>query len=62
MNTAHSAAGLGRTTNSTQRVSSFLESCLVAFQEWRKRERLHELCDLSDRELSDIGISRGEIE
>ena len=63
MSTAHSAAGLGRTTDSTQRVSSLLESCLVAFQEWRKRGRLQaELCNLSDRALMDIGITRGEIE
>ena len=61
MNTAH-VTGFGRATGSAQSVSNFLGSCWVAFQEWRKRERLHELCDLSDRELSDIGISRGEIE
>jgi uncharacterized protein YjiS (DUF1127 family) len=63
MNTAHSAAGLGQTTDSKQSVSSFLESCLVAFQEWRKRGRLQaELCNLSDRGLMDIGITRGEID
>ena len=63
MNTTYSAAGLGQTTDSTQRVSSFLRSCWVAFQEWRKRGRLQdELCNLSDRALMDIGVTRGEIE
>ena len=63
MNTAHSAAGLEQTATSTQSVSSFLRSCWVEFQEWRQRGRRHvELCHLSDRELMDIGVARGEIE
>ncbi|MBR0719759.1 DUF1127 domain-containing protein [Bradyrhizobium liaoningense] len=34
-----------------------------AFQEWRKWERLRgDLCSLSDQELMDIGITRGEID
>ena len=34
-----------------------------AFQQWRKRDRLRtELYDLNDRELMDIGITRGEID
>jgi uncharacterized protein YjiS (DUF1127 family) len=34
-----------------------------AFQERRKRQRLiANLCDLSDRELMDIGTTRGEID
>ena len=34
-----------------------------AFQERRKRQRLRTaLCDLSDRELRDIGTTRGEID
>ena len=60
MNTAN-VTGFGQATGSTQSVSSFLGRCLVAFQEWCKREQLQELCDLSDRDLMDIGISRGEI-
>ena len=63
MSTAHIAAGLRRTTGSTWRVFSFLTSCWVAFQEWRKRGRpLDELCSLSDRGLMDIGVTRGEID
>jgi uncharacterized protein YjiS (DUF1127 family) len=63
MNTAHGATDLGQTTGSTRRVSSFLRSYWGAFQEWRKRERLRaDLCSLNDRELMDIGITRGEVD
>ena len=38
-------------------------SCWGAFQQWRKRDRLRtELYGLNDRELMDIGITRGEID
>jgi uncharacterized protein YjiS (DUF1127 family) len=63
MNTAHGATGLGQTTVSTRTVFSFFERYWNAFQERRKRERLRaDLCDLSDRELMDIGTTRGEID
>jgi uncharacterized protein YjiS (DUF1127 family) len=40
-----------------------LEAYWNRFQAWRQRERLRaRLDDLSDRELADIGIARGEIE
>ncbi|MBH5387495.1 DUF1127 domain-containing protein [Bradyrhizobium diversitatis] len=40
-----------------------LEKYWDAFQEWRKRERLRtRLCRLSEKELRDIGITRGEID
>ena len=40
-----------------------LEKYWDAFLEWRKRQRLRAtLCDLSDRELMDIGTARGEID
>ena len=40
-----------------------LEAYWNAFQEWRKREKLRtELCRLTDNELADIGITRGEID
>lgn len=46
-----------------RQVYSPLELYWNAFQEWRKRKRLlAKLCDLSDRELMDIGITRGEID
>src|SRR4029453_16448007 len=46
-----------------RRVYSPLEAYWYAFQEWRKRGKLRtELCRLTDSELADIGITRGEIE
>jgi uncharacterized protein YjiS (DUF1127 family) len=46
-----------------RQVYSPLETYWNAFQEWRKRERLRtELCRLTDNELMDIGITRGEID
>jgi uncharacterized protein YjiS (DUF1127 family) len=57
------AAELKQATRSTQRVSNFLGSCWWAFLQWRKRDRLRtELYGLNDRELMDIGITRGEID
>ena len=63
MSTTYSTTGLTQTTASTRRVSSAFKNFWSAFQEWRKWERLRaDLCDLSDRELMDIGITRGEID
>ena len=41
--------------------SSLLGRFWLAFQEWRSRARVT-LHDLSDRELMDIGLTRGEID
>jgi uncharacterized protein YjiS (DUF1127 family) len=42
---------------------TFLKSSWGALLEWRKRQRLRAtLYDLSDRELLDIGTTRGEID
>jgi uncharacterized protein YjiS (DUF1127 family) len=63
MSTTYGAAGLGQTAASTRHVSSFFKRYWGAFQERRKRQRLRAtLCDLSDRELMDIGTTRGEID
>ena len=63
MSTIYSETGLGRAAASTQRVSSFFKKYWDAFQERRERRRLQTaLCDLSDRELEDIGTTRGEID
>lgn len=63
MSTTYGATGSAQTGASTRRDTSFFKRCFDAFQEWRKRQRLHAtLCDLSDRELMDIGTSRGEID
>jgi len=46
-----------------RQVYSPLEPYWNSFQEWRKRDRLRtELHRLTDSELLDIGISRGEID
>jgi uncharacterized protein YjiS (DUF1127 family) len=63
MSTTYGAAGLGQTAASTRRVFSAVKNFWGAFQEWCKCERLRaDFCKLSDRELMDIGISRGEID
>jgi len=62
MSTTFGATGLGQTAASTRRVSSFLNRYWGAFQERRKRQRLRATFDLSDRELMDIGTTRGEID
>jgi uncharacterized protein YjiS (DUF1127 family) len=63
MSTTYGATGLGQRAVSTRRVSSFFKTYWGAFQERRKRQRLRAtLCGLSDRELMDIGTTRGEID
>ncbi len=44
-------------------VYSPLEVYWEVFLQWRKRDRLRtQLCHLTDHELADIGITRGEID
>ena len=63
MSTTYGATGFGQTAVSTRRVSSFFKRYWGAFQERRKRQKLRAtLYDLSDRELMDIGTTRGEID
>jgi uncharacterized protein YjiS (DUF1127 family) len=62
MSTIHGATELRQATAKRQ-VYSPLEIYWDAFQQWRKRQRLRAtLYDLSDRELMDIGTTRGEID
>jgi uncharacterized protein YjiS (DUF1127 family) len=62
MSSIHKTTELGPATAKRQ-VYSPLETYWNAFQEWRKRERLRtELYRLTDSELMDIGITRGEID
>ena len=62
MNTIHGITELGPATAERQ-VYSPLDTYWDAFQEWRKREKLRtRLCLLTDSELMDIGITRGEID
>jgi uncharacterized protein YjiS (DUF1127 family) len=52
-----------RPATAKRQVYSPLEAYWNAFREWRKRERLRtQLCRLTDSELVDIGITRGEID
>jgi uncharacterized protein YjiS (DUF1127 family) len=63
MSTTYSTTSSARTTASPARASSAFTTFWEAFQEWRRWERLRvNLCNLSDRELIDIGITRGEID
>ena len=53
----------GPVTAARWQVYNFLRAYWNAFREWRKRPRFPaNLRDLSDRELMDIGITRGEID
>jgi uncharacterized protein YjiS (DUF1127 family) len=63
MSTIYGATGLGQTATLAGRVSSFFRACRNAFEERHQRQLLRaRLSDLSDRELVDIGIARGEID
>jgi uncharacterized protein YjiS (DUF1127 family) len=63
MSTTYGVSELGQTAASTRRVSGFFERYWGAFQERRSRQRLLATLDeLSDRELMDIGTTRGEID
>ena len=63
MSATYAATGLRQTAAWTRCVSSFFKRYCGAFQERRKRQKLRAtLCDLSDRELMDIGTTRGEID
>jgi len=62
MSTIHGTTEFGPATARRQYYSP-LDACWDAFCEWRKRERLRtQLCRLTDGELMDIGITRGEID
>jgi uncharacterized protein YjiS (DUF1127 family) len=60
MSTIYGATGLGQTAALAYRVSSFFKRCWDDFQERRERHAFRAtLSDLSDRELMDIGTTRG---
>ena len=62
MSAIHETADFEPATAKRQYYSP-LEAYWDAFREWRKREKLRaQLCRLTDGELMDIGITRGEIE
>jgi uncharacterized protein YjiS (DUF1127 family) len=61
MTIAHGTDDSRQTITSGNR-ANFFKRHWRAFQAWRERERITELSSLSDRELRDIGITRGEID
>ena len=63
MSTTCSATRQERISASTRYASRLILKCWLAIQEWRERRRLcAALSGLSDRELNDIGTTRGEID
>ena len=63
MSTTHGTTWLELTSVSTRHVASFIWKYWDAFQERRERQKLRDaLSNLSDRELMDIGTTRGEID
>jgi uncharacterized protein YjiS (DUF1127 family) len=63
MSTTYGATGWRPAVTSFRRITSFFKRSWGACQERRERQRLRlALCDLSDRELMDIGTTRGEID
>ena len=63
MSATDGAIGSGQTAASTRRILGFFKRYWGAFQQRRKRQGLQAaLSDLSDRELMDIGTTRGEID
>jgi uncharacterized protein YjiS (DUF1127 family) len=63
LSTTHGTTWLERTSVSTRHVASFIWKYWDAFQERRERQKLRDaLSNLSDRDLMDIGITRGEID
>lgn len=63
MSTTYGTSWLEWTSVPTRHLTSFIWKCWDAFQERRERQKLSAtLSDLSDGELMDIGITRGEID
>jgi uncharacterized protein YjiS (DUF1127 family) len=63
MSTTYIRTDFAQAAGLTRRTFNLFRRCWVEFREWRKCERLRtDLCGLDDRELQDIGITRGEID
>ena len=63
MSTTYIATGSAQTSVSTRRAPNLLRRYFDAFCAWRIRHSFRAtLDDLSDRELGDIGVTRGEID
>ena len=63
MSTIYNGVGWKQTATPARPRVSVFNRCRAVFREWREREQLRaRLGDLSDRELHDIGIGRGEVD
>ena len=63
MSMIYGPAGFRQTTTLASRISSFFMACRDALAERRQRQLLRaRLSELSDREVLDIGTTRGEID
>jgi uncharacterized protein YjiS (DUF1127 family) len=63
MSTIYVTTAFGRTTTPMRRALSVFEKCLNMLYEWHQRNALRGVMyNLSDRELQDVGMTRGEIE
>ncbi|WP_050419298.1 DUF1127 domain-containing protein [Bradyrhizobium tropiciagri] len=63
MSTTHATTWLERTSVSPRHIASFISKYWDDYLERRERKRLYaNLANLSNRELTDIGISRSEID
>ena len=63
MSTIYIETHLREAANPLRRAANIFRRHWAAFQDSRKRRSLRTaLCDLSDRELIDIGTTRGEID
>ena len=63
MSTTYSEIRSRQAAASTLSFLTLFKKYRGAFKEWRRRQRLRTaLCNLGDRELMDIGTTRGEID
>jgi uncharacterized protein YjiS (DUF1127 family) len=63
MSTIYFVTDLAQTAAPLRRAFHFFERCWTMLQQWQERRVLRgALYSLSDRELQDIGATRGEIE
>jgi uncharacterized protein YjiS (DUF1127 family) len=63
MDTTYNGVGSKQTIAPVRLGMTVFSRCWAALREWRERESLRaKLHHLSDRELRDIGIARGEVE
>jgi len=63
MSTIYVTTGFGPTATPTRRILRLFKAYWSMLREWQRRNALRgAMYDLSDRELQDIGTTRGEIE